>query len=168
MISNAKKILIETETTETFRLRITGPQTMRSYCPECGRIEEMLDLNSAADASGSAARELLGLIAASVLHSPETARGHLLICRGSLEEAINDDSRLRIGRNHSIRTYCESCGADDDMIDLNAAVTATGIPASDLIARIAEGSIHSPKTTTGHLLVCLGSLKHQPDREQTL
>jgi hypothetical protein len=82
-----------------------------------------------------------------------------------IETDVRETFSVRIGRNHSIRTYCESCGADDDMIDLNAAVTATGIAASDLIARIAEGSLHSPKTATGHLLVCLASLRQQPDLE---
>jgi hypothetical protein len=61
------------------------------------------------------------------------------------------------------RSYCESCGDDDQMIDLNAAVTATGLSALELIARIATGTVHSPKTTSGHLVVCLGSLKKQPE-----
>ena len=82
-----------------------------------------------------------------------------------IETDVRETFSVRIGRNHFIRTFCESCGADHDMIDLNAAVTATGIPASDLIARIAEGSIHSPRIATGHLLVCLASLKQQPDLE---
>ena len=94
-MANAKKILIESETTETFRLRITGPQTMRSYCAECGRIEEMLDLNSAADVSGADARELFSRIEVGELHTPEVSNGHLLICRNSLEQAINTDKHLR-------------------------------------------------------------------------
>jgi hypothetical protein len=92
---NAKKILIESETTETFRLRITGPQTIRSYCSECGRVEEMLDLNSAADISGAAAREIFSRVELGELHAPEIASGHLMICRGSLEQAINTDTQLR-------------------------------------------------------------------------
>jgi hypothetical protein len=92
---NAKKILIESETIETFTLRIKGSQTVRLYCSECDVIEEMLELNDAADVAGVPAREVLGLLAASVLHSPETTQGHLLICRASLEGAINGDARLR-------------------------------------------------------------------------
>lgn len=94
-MADAKKILIETETTETFRLRITGPQATRMYCPECGTVEEMLDLNSAADVSGAAARELIGHLEDGRLHSPENANGHLLVCRASLEEAINRNDVLR-------------------------------------------------------------------------
>ena len=82
-----------------------------------------------------------------------------------IETDVRETFSVRIGRNHSIRIYCESCGSEDDMIDLNAAVTATGIPASDLLARIAAGAIHSPQTATGHLLICLSSLKQQPDLE---
>ena len=96
-MANSKRILIESETTETFRLRVSGPQVARLYCPECETVEEMVDLNSASDISGTAARELLGLIVAGALHSPDTARGHLLICRASLEAAINVDSRFRNG-----------------------------------------------------------------------
>ena len=94
-MANAKKILIETETTETLRLRITGPQAIRMYCPECEAVEEMLDLNSAADVSGAAARELIRQVQDGQLHSPESPNGHLLICRASLEEAINREEVLR-------------------------------------------------------------------------
>ena|SRR5688500_7407164 len=94
-MANAKKILIESETTETFRLRITGAQTMRSYCSECGTIEEMLDVNSAADISGAAAREIFLRVELGELHAPEISSGHLLICRASLEQAINADKHLR-------------------------------------------------------------------------
>jgi len=82
-----------------------------------------------------------------------------------IETDVSETFSVRIGRNHSVRIYCESCGADHDMIDLNAAVTASGIPALALIERIAAGSIHSPRTETGHLLICLASLKRQPDME---
>ena len=94
-VEKVKKILIESETTETVRLKINGPQTSRLYCQECDAVEEMLELNSAADVTGIPARDVLELLAKSVLHSPETTTGHLLICRASLELAINADSRLR-------------------------------------------------------------------------
>ena len=92
---NAKKILIESETTETFTLRIRGLQSVRLFCPECEAIEEMVDLNSAADVSGAAARELLRRVESGELHSPETPSGHFMICRGSLEHAINSDAGLQ-------------------------------------------------------------------------
>jgi hypothetical protein len=80
-----------------------------------------------------------------------------------IENDVRETFSVRIGRNHLVRIYCESCADDHDMLDLNAAVTATGIPASELLARIETGSIHSPQTPTGHLLICLCSLKQQPD-----
>lgn len=95
MIRNTKKILIETESFETFTLRITRRDAIRLYCDTCRAIEEMLDLNVTADVTGVSAREILGLVESSVLHSPETTGGHLLICRASLEDAINTDTRLR-------------------------------------------------------------------------
>ena len=88
-VAKAKKILIETETTETFRLQITGPTATRSYCPECETVEELLDLNSAADVSGATAREIFSRVEQGELHSPESSNGHLLICRASLEQAMN-------------------------------------------------------------------------------
>ena len=82
-----------------------------------------------------------------------------------IETDVRETFSIRIGRSHVVRSYCETCGADDEMIDLNAAVTATGIAASELLARIAAGAVHSPKSVTGHLLICLSSLKRQPDLE---
>lgn len=95
MSPNTKKILIETERQEVFRLRMIGPEITRLYCERCERIEEMLDLNSAADISGAAARDLLRRVDGGELHSPEDAKGHLLICRRSLEQAIGRDESLR-------------------------------------------------------------------------
>ena len=82
-----------------------------------------------------------------------------------IETDVRETFSVRIGRNHLFRVFCESCGTEHDMIDLNAAVTATGITAVDFIERIAAGSIHSPEISTGHLLICLASLKQQPDLE---
>lgn len=95
MSPNTKKILIETESREVFRLRIIGPEIETLYCECCQKVEEMLDLNSAADISGAAARDLLKRVEAGELHSPEGGNGHLVICRGSLEREINNDLRLR-------------------------------------------------------------------------
>ena len=88
---NTKKILIETETTEILRVRLIGPTTVRVFCTDCEAMEEMLDLNSAADISGTTARDLLTRVESRELHSPEISSGHLLICRASLERSINAD-----------------------------------------------------------------------------
>ena len=91
---SAKKIVIETESSETFTLRISGRNTSQLYCEECGRSEEMIELNVAADIASVSAREILSRLDTGVLHSPESTNGHLLICRGSLERQINHDPRL--------------------------------------------------------------------------
>ena len=72
-----------------------GAEIARLYCKDCEKVEEMLDLNSAADISGASARDLLQRVDSEELHAPEDASGHLLICRCSLERAINQDVRLR-------------------------------------------------------------------------
>jgi len=92
---NAKRILIESETTETLRVRLIGPTTVRVFCTDCEAMEDMLDLNSAADISGTTARDLLTRVESRELHSPEISSGHLLICRASLELSINADRALR-------------------------------------------------------------------------
>jgi len=93
-MASAKKILIESETTETFRLSVSGPATITGHCEACCAIDEMLDLNAAADISGVSARELIRLLELGEIHSPETQNGHLLVCRGSLEAAINRGDRF--------------------------------------------------------------------------
>jgi hypothetical protein len=80
-----------------------------------------------------------------------------------IETDVHEIVSVRIGRNLAHRFYCEACGVDEEMIDLNAAVTASGISATELINRIGAGLIHSPVSPTGHLLICLGSLKQQAD-----
>jgi hypothetical protein len=94
---NAKKILIETESLETYTLRVSGRETVRLYCEQCDSVEEMLDVNTAADISGAAAREILTRVEMREVHAPETSSGHLLICRASLENSINTDGRLGPG-----------------------------------------------------------------------
>lgn len=85
--------------------------------------------------------------------------------RISIETDVREIFSVRIGTGLVRRCFCEECGSEDEVIDLNAAVTATGIPAFDLIARIADGSVHSPRTNTGHMWICLTSLKRQPETE---
>lgn len=89
MISNAKKILIETDRTETLILR-TGPRLTRFHCAECLQEVAMLDLNSAVTISGRGARELIRCLDSGELHSSQTSDGYLLICFRSLNGIIQD------------------------------------------------------------------------------
>ena len=91
MISNAKKILIETDCTETLILR-TAPRLTRFHCPECVQEVAMLDLNSAVTISGRGARELIRDLEAGELHSWQTSDGHLLICWRSLTGILWDQT----------------------------------------------------------------------------
>ena len=91
---NAKRILIETDTTETFRVRITGSRAVRLYCRDCEATDEMLDLNAAADVLGASAREIVTRVESGELHAPEVSSGHLLICRASLERATNSAAEI--------------------------------------------------------------------------
>jgi hypothetical protein len=95
MFPKTKKILIETEKREVFRLRIVGPDIERLYCKCCEEVEEVLDLNSAADISATTARDLLQRIESGEQHSPEHTTGPMFICRRSLVQAINRDESLR-------------------------------------------------------------------------
>ncbi len=85
MTTNAKKILIETEQSETVVLRLIGKTAITAFCEPCGADAKMLDLNSAVNYSGQPARLLIREIETDGVHSSQMASGHLLICRNSLQ-----------------------------------------------------------------------------------
>lgn len=84
MPTNAKKILIETEQSETVVLRLNREAAMAGYCEKCGGEAKMLNLDSAVNYSGRPARMLMREIESGLIHSTETTSGHLLICEASL------------------------------------------------------------------------------------
>lgn len=84
MITNAKKIFIETERTETLVLRLIGKASLTAFCEACGAEVKMLDLDSAVNCSGRTARELIHEIESGAIHSSQIASGHLLVCETSL------------------------------------------------------------------------------------
>ena len=86
-MKNSKKILITSISSEIFIVRRGAkPSVTRAFCLDCRAQTEMLDLNAAVSLSRIGAREILRRIEAGALHSIETARGHLLVCRDSLEK----------------------------------------------------------------------------------
>jgi hypothetical protein len=94
MFANAKKILIETESTETLTVRFIGShRSVNGFCDRCDRDSEMHDLNSAVSISGRGARDLIGEIAGGQLHTVQTPSGHLLICGNSLHAHRADTGR---------------------------------------------------------------------------
>ena len=96
MTTNAKKILIETEQSETVVLRLIEEAAITAYCETCGSEAKMLDLNSAVNYSGRPARMLMREIESGVIHSTETESGHLLVCSASLLD-VGSSSESAIG-----------------------------------------------------------------------
>jgi len=78
----------------------------------------------------------------------------ILIETDSHETVVVRTSSPRI-----VIAYCESCGIEAEMLDLNSAVTRSGCGARELIREIDAGSVHSSQTPTGHLLICANSLQ---------
>lgn len=81
---NDKKILIETEQSETVVLRLIRESAITAFCETCGAETKMLDLNAAVNYSGQPARMLMREIESGAIHSVEIASGHLLVCEASL------------------------------------------------------------------------------------
>ena len=86
MPPKAKKIIITTESRERHVVRPLAGTGTTGFCQKCGAATEWLALDDAVSFSGCATRALVGLIDAGALHADETASGHLLVCRASLEE----------------------------------------------------------------------------------
>ena len=84
-MTNSKKILITTESREIFIVRFNRKTGVRGYCAECARETEMMTLDEAVSLTFTATREMIRQIDAGKIHALETASGHLLICRNSLE-----------------------------------------------------------------------------------
>jgi uncharacterized Zn finger protein len=82
---NSKKYLITNETHEVFVVR-KETNTSLIFCTECGKIVEMLDLPTATTQTTIRTREIIYLLNNGEIHSVETDKGQLLICKNSLSE----------------------------------------------------------------------------------
>ena len=79
MFANAKKILIETESTETVVVRIVrNPGATRS-CQACGRESDMHDLDTAVSLTGDIARDLIREIELGLIQTAQASVGTLII-----------------------------------------------------------------------------------------
>ena len=83
-MANVKKIVIRTESHETFILRTSSKGRAFGRCRQCEREVEMLSLDQAVDASGIKTSELVHKIESKEIHGVETESGHILICSESL------------------------------------------------------------------------------------
>lgn len=83
MHAKAKKIVITTEKHELFVL-LNGHQPIYRFCGECKCEVELLSIDLAVSLVQKRTHELFDLIERGVIHTTETATGHLLICKQSL------------------------------------------------------------------------------------
>ena len=83
-MANATKILITTESHETFILSVTSKKRAVGQCSQCEKEVEMLSVDQAVSATGVKTSELVRRIESNEIHGIETGSGHLLICARSL------------------------------------------------------------------------------------
>jgi hypothetical protein len=89
-MTNAKKILITTESHELFIVRRTAPTSPRYFCPVCSTQTCGVTLDDAGAYANLSSLELIKRIGAD-LHAVETDSGALLICQKSLEMFCNGE-----------------------------------------------------------------------------
>lgn len=85
-MTNAKRILITTESREIFIVRMNGKSDVQRFCETCAAETSMLTFDESVSAAGKTAREMIRQIEAGAIHSAETASGHLLVCQNSLRK----------------------------------------------------------------------------------
>ena len=84
MSAKTKKYLITTEKHEFFVIRGNQDKTTSGFCAVCQATVELLTLDAITTQTGTSTRVLFQLIESNLIHTIETASGHLLICRNSL------------------------------------------------------------------------------------
>jgi hypothetical protein len=90
-MTNAKKILITTESHELFIVRRRSSAVPQHICPICSAKGCGLTLDDAAALAGLSALELVRSIETSAVKAFEVACGPLLICQQSLETFCNGE-----------------------------------------------------------------------------
>lgn len=91
-MTNLKKILITTESHEVFILRMKADSKINGFCVLCKKDVPLFTLDEAVSFSALSTRELIRQIESGTIHSIETASGHLLICRSSLNSGLNGEN----------------------------------------------------------------------------
>src|SRR4051794_17883963 len=85
-MAKTKKISISTESHEIYIMRTNGTKTLRGSCVECRGEVELLTLDDAVSISGRNTGDLIRRVESGLVHSVETASGHWLVCRPSLNK----------------------------------------------------------------------------------
>ncbi len=60
--------------------------------------------------------------------------------------------------HQAIRGFCPECANEAEMLNLDAAISVSGITALEILRRIEKSEIHFLETANGHLLLCRESL----------
>jgi len=84
IMTNAKKILITTESHEVFILRLGNRERAFGHCADCGHEVEMLTLDQAVSESRLRTSVLVQMAETGKLHAVETRDGHLIVCDESI------------------------------------------------------------------------------------
>lgn len=85
-MTNARKIMITTESREVFIMRVNGNSSVRGFCSKCEAEVELLTLDQAVSISDIRTSDLMRGIEAKKIHGIETDFGQMLICSESLAE----------------------------------------------------------------------------------
>jgi hypothetical protein len=82
------------------------------------------------------------------------------------EITIEIDRVMVISRRNTQRHWCESCGAEVDMISESEATVVAGATAQAIRRLVQSGAIHSRSAVHGGRLICLDSLlrSQSPDK----
>ena len=64
-----------------------------------------------------------------------------------------------------VHVYCPECAREVEMLNLDAAVTESKIPAFEMFRLIERERLHALETSAGHLLICRNSLKREEKNE---
>lgn len=92
-MTNLKKILITTESREVFIVRLAGGSNIQGFCALCMEEVGLLTLDEAVSFSARTTRTIFRQIECAEIHSIETASGHLLVCRNSLTNYLQGETR---------------------------------------------------------------------------
>ena len=97
-MTNAKKILITTESHETYTLHINSKKGAVGHCDKCDARVEVLSLEQAVSVTHIHTRDLVRLVDTAQIHAIETNTGHYLICSASANEYLLERAERR--ENH--------------------------------------------------------------------
>jgi len=85
----AKKILITTESHETFTLHINSKNGAVGFCDRCNARVEIMSLEQAVSLTGIHTRDLVRLVDTAQIHAIETNTGHYLVCSDSAKKYLS-------------------------------------------------------------------------------